>query len=104
MHILEAIRNIQEFVHGFDYEKFSKDKILQFAIIKNFEIIGEAANAVSRALKDRTADIGWREMIGLRHVLVHGYFQISNEIIWNTIANDLSPLKDKRTQILEDLD
>ncbi len=94
-HIAEAIDNIFEFTKGVDFSDFQKNRVLQFAIIKNLEIIGEAANSLTHELKERDDEILWREIIGLRHVLVHGYYQISYEIIWKTIENDLSPLKSK---------
>ncbi|MCD4721760.1 MAG: DUF86 domain-containing protein [Desulfobacula sp.] len=103
-HILEAIENILEFTLEVDFNSFSKNRILQFAIIKNLEIIGEAANFLTIELKDQAVDIKWRDIIGLRHVLVHGYYQISNEIIWKTIENDLLPLKNKVLAILDEFE
>jgi uncharacterized protein with HEPN domain len=103
-HILEAIDNILEFTKKEDFDSFSKTKVLQFAIIKNLEIIGEAANFLTTGLRKRNDEVEWRDIIGFRHVLVHGYYQISNEIVWKTIENDLLPLKRKVLSILNEFE
>ena len=65
------------------------------------EIIGEASNLLTKELINKSPEIEWHEAIGLRHVLVHGYYQISNSIIWNTITDDLLAFKIK-IEILRD--
>ena len=68
-HILEAAHNIQEFSTGVTYDVFLKNKMLQYAIVKNFEIIGEAAYHLSRALREKTQDkIEWRKIMAFRHI------------------------------------
>ncbi len=103
-HILEAIENILEFTLEEDYNSFTKKKILQFAIIKNLEIIGEAANFLTSDFREKNNDIDWRDIIGFRHVLVHGYYQINNEIVWKTIENDLLPLKSNILSLVGDFE
>ncbi len=84
-HIIEAAKNIQEFTKSIDFEKFSQDKILQYAIVKNFEIIGEAAHHITKDLKEQTKDkIEWRKIIAFRHILVHDYWDIDLETVWNS--------------------
>jgi uncharacterized protein with HEPN domain len=92
---LEAIDNIFEFVDNKLFEQYQNDKLLRFAVIKNLEIIGEAAYLLTKELKESHKDIDWDGIIGMRHVLVHGYYQISDAIIWATIVTDLIPLKEK---------
>ncbi len=99
-HILEAIDNIFEFVDGKSFEMYKNDKILRFAIIKNLEIIGEAAYLLSKDFKILHNHIEWNEMIGMRHILVHGYYQIRDEIVWETINSELLPLKQKITDLI----
>ncbi|MCO6489773.1 MAG: DUF86 domain-containing protein [Phaeodactylibacter sp.] len=71
-HILEAARNIQEFAKGVTYEEYLQDKMMQYAIVKNFEIIGEAAYHLTKELKEKTKDkIEWRKITAFRHILVH---------------------------------
>ena len=99
-HIIEAIDNIFEFVENKSFETYRKDKILRFAVIKNLEIIGEAAYLLTKDFKSEHSHIEWNEMIGMRHILVHGYYQIKDEIIWATIEDELLPLKEKIMQLI----
>jgi len=101
LHMLEAIDNIYEFVNGKTFEVYKKDKILRFAIIKNLEIIGEAAYLLTKDFKNKHDSIEWGDIIGMRHILVHGYYQIKDEIIWATIETELVPLKAKLLKLLE---
>jgi uncharacterized protein with HEPN domain len=101
LHMLEAIDNIFEFVKGKSFEVYKSDKILRFAIIKNLEIIGEAAYLLTKDFKISHDTIEWRDIIGMRHILVHGYYQIKDEIIWATIETELKPLKDNIQKILD---
>lgn len=93
-HILEAIELIEEFCHGLDYNKFQNDKMVQSAVIRQFEIIGEAAANISGELKSDHAQVEWRKIKGFRNVLVHEYFRVDTALIWDTIQNELSELKD----------
>ena len=101
LHMLEAIDNIFEFVNGKSFEVYRKDKILRFAVIKNLEIIGEAAFLLTKDFKSKYESIEWDDIIGMRHILVHGYYQIKDEIIWATIETELEPLKTKLQKFLE---
>ena len=100
-HMIEAIDNIIEFVEGKSFEIYKNDKILRFAVIKNLEIIGEAAYLLTKDFKKNHANIEWNDMIGMRHILVHGYYQIRDEIIWATIETELQSLKDKILNLIE---
>ena len=102
-HIIESIDNIFEFTTDLTFSDFDNDKMLKFAVIKNLEIIGEACNLLTKEIKENYSDIEWQAIIGLRHVLVHGYYQISNTIIWNTITEDLLPFKTKIKKIRDKL-
>ena len=94
-YIVEAIDNIFEFVENKSFQTYQSDKILRFAVIKNLEIVGEAAYLLTKSFKQDNTEIEWGEMIGMRHILVHGYYQIKDEIVWATIETELKPLKDK---------
>jgi len=74
---------------------------LRFAIIKNLEIIGEAAYLISKDFKNKNNSIEWNDIIGMRHILIHGYYQIKDEIIWATIETELMPLKSKLQKLIE---
>jgi len=98
-HIIESVGNIFEFTAKISLEEFSANKMLRFAVIKNLEIIGEASNLLSDELKDKYPEIDWKSIIGLRNFLVHGYYQISDKIIWNSIQEDLPRFLSQITSI-----
>jgi len=100
-HMIEAIDNILEFIDGKSFENYKTDKILRFAVIKNLEIVGEAAYLLSKDFKTKHALIEWSDIIGMRHILVHGYYQIKDEIVWATIETELLPLKKQVLELME---
>ncbi|MDB5120053.1 MAG: hypothetical protein JWN56_1271 [Sphingobacteriales bacterium] len=69
--------------------------MMRFASIKQLEIIGEAANYLSAETKERFSNVEWKQIIGMRHILVHEYFGIDANLIWQVIMNDLPTLKAK---------
>lgn len=100
MHILEAINNIFEFTQNVSFDEYQGNKILKFAVIKNLEIVGEAAYLLTQEFRDSHPEVEWHSIIGMRHVLVHGYYQISDEIVWATIQKELQPLKENIQKLL----
>jgi len=99
-HIIEAIDNILEFIDGKSFDVYKQDKILRFAVIKNLEIIGEAAYLLTKDFKAKHNSVEWADMIGMRHILVHGYYQIRDEFIWDTIETELNPLRENIVNFL----
>jgi uncharacterized protein with HEPN domain len=97
--MLEAANYVIEFVDGLTYEQFLADKIRFFAVMKNVEIIGEAANMLTEEFKSAHEEIPWRQVIKMRHVLVHGYSNILPEILWETARQDVPQLKDQLTKL-----
>jgi uncharacterized protein with HEPN domain len=77
--------------------------MMRFASVKQIEIIGEAANLLTLELRDAYADIAWRQIIGLRHILVHEYFGIDAEVIWQIVENDIPVLKERIAFILDNI-
>ena len=104
LHIIESINNILEFTGNLTFEEYLKNKMLRFAVIKNMEIIGEAAYLLTNEFKDNHPHVEWKIIIGMRHVLVHGYYQIRDEIVWETIQSELQPLKVKIEQYKQELE
>ena len=102
-HIIESIDNIFDFTANMHFEDFVANKMMKFAVIKNLEIIGEASNLLTKDLRNDNANIEWNLIIGLRHILVHDYYQISDSIIWNTISEDLQDFKNKIQKIIDSL-
>jgi uncharacterized protein with HEPN domain len=93
----EAIRRISAYTDGLTYEAFLLDTKTQDAIVRNLEIIGEAAKNISAHLRAKHAEIPWKSMAGVRDRLIHDYFGVNFDIVWEIISNDLpkvmGPLK-----------
>lgn len=102
-HILEAIRNAIEFGKDATPESLAKDQMRYFAIVKNIEIIGEAAYMLSMEFKRDHPDTEWDTIIRMRHVLVHGYYQVSYDEIVSVIAKDLWPLYEQIVNYIGEL-
>ena len=98
-HILTAINDILEFVDNNTFEDFQKNKMLKHAIYRNFTIIGEAANLLTKEYRVAHPAIEWVKIINMRHVLVHGYYEADDRIVWQTIIADL-PLLHKSIELL----
>lgn len=100
--ILDAIRQIEKYaVRGFD--AFSQNELIQVWFTRHLQIIGEAARSLSSNLTDKYPAVPWGEIIGLRNVLVHNYFEIDLEVVWGIVQDDLPPLKKQVEIILRDL-
>ena len=91
--IIQAADNIASFIEGITLEDLSQDKLRYFAVVKNVEIIGEAAYMLSVQFKEQHKEIPWKEIIGMRHVLVHGYATVLVEILWHTATTDVPLIK-----------
>ena len=98
--ILEAIDRIHEYVQGIDAGVFSSDKKTQDAVIRNLEVIGEAASNLPDNIKIEAEEIEWRKIIGLRNILAHEYFGVSIPIVWDIIQNKLNSLKKTCVKLL----
>ena len=90
--ILESISDIREFTVGMTIESFSKDKKTIKAVVRSLEVIGEAAGKIPDHIRDRYPEIPWQEITGMRNRLIHEYFGIDLDIIWQTLEEDLEPL------------
>ena len=98
--ILEAISKIQRYTTGMDYAAFRMDEKTVDAVIRNFQIIGEAARHIPADLESRWSHIPWSDMRDMRNVVIHEYFGVSREILWQTMTKDLPPLLPLLTQVL----
>ena len=99
-HILEQLNNIESFLNGKSLDDLQKDKILQYAVIKSIEIIGEAAYMLSSEFRETHPEVEWDGIIRMRHVLVHGYYQISVPLVWSIIEDDLPSFRDQIEKLL----
>lgn len=91
-HILDAAEKGMSFVQDKTRMDLDEDEQLALSLVRLLEIVGEAANTVSDDFRARYPHIPWRKMIDLRNRLIHGYFDIDLNIVWDTITNDLPPL------------
>ena len=91
-HMLEAARKAQEMAGGRDRENLDTDEQLSLALQRLIEIVGEAATKVSAETCSQTDDIPWKQIRGMRNRLIHAYFDVNLDILWNTVTEDLPPL------------
>ena len=101
-HIVEYAENIERMLSNANYEQFEKDYVLYFAVMKNVEIVGEAAYMLSKEFIVSHPELPWQQIIGMRHVLVHGYATVSKQKLWATAKNDIPPLKQQVLQYLKE--
>jgi len=102
--ILEAVKNIEEYVGELDYDGFSQDRKTVDAVLRNFEILGEAAKHLPERIRTRYPDVPWKAMAGMRDKLIHEYFGIRFDVLWETIKERLPELKRVITIVLEDME
>jgi len=91
-HILDAAQEAIEFAHGHTRADLDGDRKLVLALVKDIEILGEAAYQVSPIAREQRSGIPWNDIIGMRHLLVHAHFDINLDILWRTVQDDLPPL------------
>lgn len=101
LHILEAINEIQTYTTNTDIKSFLANSMMRFACIKQIEIIGEAANIITPETKEIFTDLEWKQIIGMRHILVHEYFGVDFDLIWQVIIDDLPALKAKILNVID---
>ena len=102
-HILNAISQIEEYVHGVSLEQFEQAKLIQDGVIRELEIIGEASRNLSNDLCQSHPETPWKQIIGLRNRVIHAYFDIDLLAVWEIVTEDLPTLKEQVKQILEEL-
>lgn len=90
--ILEAIERTDRYTSGMDFEGFSSNEVVVDAVIRNLTTLGEAARNIPDEITLAHSEIPWAQMIGMRNSVVHAYFGIALDVVWDTIQADLPPL------------
>ena len=98
--ILQAIAFIREYVKGMDYKAFAADIKTQHAVIRNLEVIGEAARTIPEDVRDKADEIEWYKIIALRNILIHEYFGVNLKIVWDVIENKLAAVESTCRRLL----
>ena len=86
--ILKYAQNVEQIVSGITYEQFVADIRIYYSVMKNVEVIGEAANMLTRHFRETHTELPWRLIVSMRNVLVHGYSQVSDADLWQTATRD----------------
>lgn len=99
-HMLDAAHEALGFVRGRNRVDLNSDRQLVLALVKAIEIIGEAAFRTSENARAQFPEIRWEDIVGMRHRLVHAYFDINLDVLWKTVQDDLAPLITRLEQVL----
>jgi len=99
-HMLDAAREARSFAQGQSRKDLDSSRMLVLALVKDIEIVGEAATRVSEDVQSSHPEIPWPDIIGMRHRLIHAYFEINLDILWETVTTDLPPLTASLENIL----
>jgi len=100
-HIIDAIKDIESFARGLTKSKFLKNKLRQSAVIRQLEIIGEASKSLPGNFREKHSEVEWKKIAGTRDKIVHHYFGIDLNTVWDIVKKDLPALKRKIIAILK---
>lgn len=103
-HIIASIDNIFDFTKGKTQQDLDVDKMMFYAVVKNIEVIGEAAFRLTKTFCQLHPDTPWPSIVRMRHVLVHDYYQIKNKEVWKVINEDLQPLRNQISNYISETD
>lgn len=104
MHILDSIKYIEIFIRNVSKDSFIKNREKQNAVIREIEVIGEAVANLPDSFRKRYPDVQWKEIVGTRDKMIHHYFGVDLDIVWDIIKEDIPNLKEKILKIKEDLE
>jgi len=99
-HIYDAIKRLEEYLKGIDYESFLNNNLLQAGVIRELEIIGEASKKLGNDFKKQYPEIPWKNIAGMRDKLIHDYFGVDLDAVWETVERDIPELRNNLKQII----
>lgn len=102
--IIEALSKIEQFTQGLTADGFKQNVVVIDAVIRNLEILGEAANNLPDEITELHPDLPWAQMVGLRNFLIHEYSGVNPDIIWAIVSEDLPGLEEKIQSLLKELE
>lgn len=102
--IIEQIKLIENSINGIKKEEFLNNKELQDATVRRLEIIGEATKNIPENLRKKYSGIEWKKITGIRDIIIHTYFKLDLDLIWEVIKNKLLDLKEKIKKILQEME
>ncbi|UCG70087.1 MAG: DUF86 domain-containing protein [Thermoplasmata archaeon] len=91
--ILESIKRIENYISDQSYDEFIKNDMIRDAVLRNLEVIGEAAKNIPDAIREKYPDVPWKRIIGLRNIVIHEYFGVDFENIWKIIKENIPEIK-----------
>jgi uncharacterized protein with HEPN domain len=100
--LIEAITKIQRYTKGMDFKRFKKNELVVDAVIRNLEVIGEAATHIPNNIKENYSELSWKRIIGLRNIAIHGYFKVDLNIIWKIITKNIPEMMETIIKIKEE--
>ena len=101
-HILAAIDRVARYTKDKTFDDLLADDMMYYAVVKNYEMMGEAANMLTSEFQDSHPETPWKMVKGMRNYIVHEYFQIDNAVVWDVVTNELSTLREQITRYLSE--
>jgi len=102
--IFDSIKETKEFIKGMEFEDFVEDRKTINAVVRSLEVIGEATKNIPDSLREKYPQIPWKRMTGMRDKLIHEYWGVDLEIVWEVINNELPSVKPLIQKVLEDME